>query len=70
MPKGLEGVVGSLMIGVTDKNDDDKNKIDPTESIHKSHSPSREYAIRNATLPEKAPTIIGIKLGPPSLRNP
>jgi hypothetical protein len=45
MPKGLEGIVGSLMIGVTDKNDDDKNKIDPTKGIQKSFSCANELLL-------------------------
>ncbi len=53
MPKSFKWVVGPLVIGVTDKQNNEKSKVDPTESIHKSHFPSKEYAIRKATVPEK-----------------
>jgi len=57
IPKGFEGIVGSLVIGVTDKQDNEKSQVNPTEGIHnllsfqgvgneKSRSP-RERAYKN-----------------------
>jgi len=34
IPKGFDGIVGPFVIGVTDKQNNQKNKVDPTESIH------------------------------------
>jgi hypothetical protein len=70
IPKSFEGIVRSFVVGVTDEEDNEKDEVNPTESIHNSHSPSNEYPIRKATVPETAPKIIGIKLGPSSFRNP
>ena len=36
MPKGLERVVGPFVIGVTDKQNNGKDEVDPTKGIHKS----------------------------------
>jgi len=33
MPKGLEGVVGLLVIGVAGKHHDENDEIDPTKGI-------------------------------------
>lgn len=45
MPKGLEGIVGPLVIGVTDKHHDENDEIDPTEGIHISFA--RSFADRS-----------------------
>lgn len=45
MPKGLEGIVGPLVIGVAGKHDDENNEIDPTKGIHLSSA--RSFADRS-----------------------
>ena len=52
VPKGFEAIEGSLMVSVTNKHDNKKSQVDPTEGIHKSHSPSvfesqKPYIITN-----------------------